>query len=338
MARGRRSAVDPSPKSRAHRMRRQRRTAAMIELFSESRVELSRLILPVFVKPGGGPPEPIASMPGVLRYSAEGVGKLARELDREGVRAVLLFGLPRRKDARGSEADSPRSAVATALRTFRKVSPEIVRFSDVCLCAYTDHGHCGVLQGRTIDNDASLERLASIARVHAEAGADYVGPSAMMDHQVLALRSALDSDGYADVGILAYAAKFASSFYGPFREAEDSTPSFGNRRSYQMDPRNAREALAEIDQDAEEGADILMVKPALPCLDILARARARVDRPLAAYQVSGEYAMIKAAAERGWLEENAAIRESLTAIHRAGADLIVTYFARAFAEMAREAR
>ena len=316
-------------------MRRLRSAPAVRELFAERRVDLSRLILPVFLRPGAGGPEPIPSMPGVFRYGADRVAGLARELEKEGIRAVLLFGTPRRKDAAGSGADDPQSAVATGLKAFRQAAPQIVRFTDVCICAYTTHGHCGVVRGRRVDNDASLVRLASMARAHAEAGADFVAPSAMMDHQVLTLRDALDSSGHSDVGILAYAAKFASTFYGPFRDAEDSTPSFGDRRSYQIDPRNAREALAELLRDAEEGADVLMVKPALPCLDVLARARERTDRPLAAYQVSGEYAMIKAAAERGWLDEREAIQESLTAIHRAGADLIVTYFARAWAKAAK---
>jgi porphobilinogen synthase len=277
-------------------------------------------------------------MPGVFRYGADRLEPLAHSLAQERITAVLLFGIPRRKDAIGSEADSPRSAVVTALKAFRRAAPDIVRFTDVCLCAYTDHGHCGVVRGGRVDNDASVRRLVSVALAHAEAGADFVAPSAMMDHQVLTIRDALDRSGQDEVGILAYAAKFASTFYGPFRDAEGSTPAFGDRRSYQVDPRNAREALAELLRDAEEGADVLMVKPALPCLDVIARARRRIDRPLAAYQVSGEYAMIKAAAERGWLDESAAIRESLIAIRRAGADLIVTYFARAFAQAVAEER
>ena len=328
MARG----EGPTPRRRGggrpRRLRRLRRTPSLIELFSETTGGAPRLVYPVFVRPGGGSPDPIASMPGVVRHGAERLDGLARELEAEGVRGILLFGVPRHKDRTGSEADSPRSAVATALRTFRRVAPGIVRFTDVCLCAYTTHGHCGIVRGRVIDNDATLPRLAAIARAHAEAGADFVAPSGMMDHQVLTLRESLDAAGQSEVGILAYAAKFASTFYGPFREAEDSTPSFGDRRTYQLDPRNAREALRELAQDADEGADVLMVKPALPYLDILARARARFDGPLAAYQVSGEYAMIKAAAARGWLDERAAVDETLTAIRRAGADFIVTYFAR----------
>lgn len=308
----------------------------MVELFAETRVEPSRLILPLFVRPGGGSPEPIPSMPGVFRYGADRLEPLIRDLVEEGIHSVLLFGIPKRKDALGREADSPRSAVANALRQFRRLAPEIVRFTDVCLCAYTTHGHCGVLRGRAVDNDASLRRLASVALCHAEAGADFVAPSAMMDHQVLAIREALDGAGRTEVGILAYAAKFASTFYGPFRDAEGSTPSFGDRRSYQIDPRDGRQALAELELDRAEGADVLMVKPGLPCLDILAKARRRIDRPLAAYQVSGEYAMIKAAAERGWLGESAAVAECLIAMRRAGADLIVTYFARDYARSLRE--
>ena len=321
--------VAPSlPRPSRMRMRRLRRTSALRELVAESAWGASSLIYPIFLRPGGGPAEVIPSMPGVLRYGSQEAGELARTLSKEGVRAVLLFGIPRRKDALGSEADSPRSAVREALRAFRREAPEIVRFTDVCLCAYTTHGHCGVVRSGAIDNDRSLERLASIAVAHAEAGADFVGPSAMMDHQVRRLRDALDADGFLDTGILAYSAKFASTFYGPFRDAEDSAPSFGDRRSYQLDPRNGREALAELLEDQAEGADILMVKPAMPCLDIIARARDRVDRPLAAYQVSGEYAMIRAAAEKGWIDGREAARESLTAIRRAGADLVVSYFAR----------
>lgn len=331
---------DPRPSpgraERRHRMRRLRRTPAMIDLFAGPSVDPARLIYPVFVRPGAGAPEPIPAMPGVSRYGAERVGELARRLRAEGIRAVLLFGVPKRKDARGTEADAPRGAVPIALQEFRAAAPEIVRFTDVCLCAYTTHGHCGIVRGPAVDNDASVRRLAEIALAHAAAGADFVAPSAMMDHQVLALREALDLANYTETGILAYAAKFASTFYGPFREAEGSAAAFGDRRSYQMDPRNAREALAELGRDAAEGADVLMVKPALPYLDVIARARERFDHPLAAYQVSGEYAMIKAAADRGWLDEASAVRESLTAIRRAGADLIVTYFARDYARAVRE--
>ena len=338
MPRGDEGRVQPGQWQRRQRLRRLRRTPAIVELFSESAVEPSRLVYPLFVRPGAGAPEPIPSIPGIFRYGADRVESVARDLAKEGIRATLLFGVPRRKDARGTEADSPRSAVATALKAFQRAAPDIVRFTDVCLCAYTNHGHCGIVREGVIDNDASVQRLVRVALAHADAGADFVGPSAMMDHQVLAIREGLDAAGQGEVGILAYAAKFASAFYGPFRDAEGSAPTFGDRRSYQIDPRNGREALAELQRDAEEGADVLMVKPALPCLDVLARARRRFDRPLAAYQVSGEYSMIKAAAERGWLDEPAAVEESLSAIHRAGADLIVTYFARDYARAALGAR
>lgn len=317
-----------------HRPRRLRRRAEIRDLLARVDLDARHLVYPVFVRPGAGPPEEISSMPGVARHSVAGVRTLAAELEREGVPAVLLFGVPKRKDAEGSEAWSPRNAVNEAIRILRSMAPQIVVFADACLCAYTTHGHCGVVRHGAIDNDVTLEHLARVAVAQAAAGAEFVGPSAMMDHQVAAVREALDDAGYSDVGILAYSAKFASALYGPFREAEDSAPSFGDRRSYQLDPRQGAEAVAAFEQDAREGADILMVKPALTSLDILARVRRRIDRPLAAYQVSGEYAMIKAAAAREWIDEPAAVAESLTAIRRAGADLIVTYFAREIARAA----
>ena len=313
---------------RADRPRRLRRGRGLRELIAPPGLDRRHLIFPVFVAPGRGAPVALEAMPGQFRYPAERIPALARELRSEGVGGVLLFGLPRRKDPAGSEAASPRSAVADAVRAFRKEAPEIVVATDVCLCAYTSHGHCGVLRGREIDNDRSLPRLGQVAVAHARAGAQLVGPSAMMDHQVAEVRSALDRAGYAEVGILAYAIKLASAFYGPFREAEASAPSFGDRASYQLDPRRAGEALRAIDRDAREGADLLLVKPALPALDLLARARARTTLPLGAYQVSGEYALIKSAAARGWIDERAVVRETLTAMRRAGADFVVSYFAR----------
>ena len=318
------------------RMRRLRRTLALREWVAETHLEAGQLIYPLFVRPGTGPPEPIPSLPGISRLSIEDTVRAAGGAFEDGIRAVLLFGLPRRKDARGSEAWSSESVVARTIRRIKTRYPEAIVATDVCLCAYTTHGHCGVVRDGQVDNDVSLDLLARTAVSHAHAGADLVAPSAMMDGQVRALRQDLDARGFSETGILAYAAKYASAYYGPFREAADSAPMFGDRKGYQMDPRNSREALREIALDVAEGADLVMVKPALPCLDILARARARFELPLAAYQVSGEYAMLKAAAERGWIDERAAVEESLVAIRRAGADLIVTYYAREFARWRRE--
>ena len=305
----------------------------MRELLAPPSVGADHLIWPVFVQPGSGRPVPLASMPGLVRYPVASIERLGPELVRDGVRAVLLFGIPRRKDAAGTEASAAASAVAQATRALRRRAPELVVFTDVCLCAYTDTGHCAIARGRRWDEGATLRRLGEIAVAHARAGAEFVGPSAAMDHQVAAVRAALDDAGFSEVGILAYSAKFASAFYGPFREAEESTPAFGDRKGYQFDVRMAREAVAAFVRDQEEGADILMAKPAMSSLDILALAKLRVDRPLAAYQVSGEYSMIRAAAERGWVDARGARDESLSAIRRAGADLIVSYFAR---EIARE--
>jgi porphobilinogen synthase len=255
-----------------------------------------------------------------------------------GVPAVLLFGLPARKDDTGSEAASPKGAVQQAVRLLKKKLPELVVITDVCLCGYTSHGHCGLLSGREVDNDASLEALSQVAVSHAEAGADMVAPSDMMDGRVGAIREALDERGFEMVPIMSYAVKYASSFYGPFRDAAESAPAFGDRRSYQMDPANSREALREAALDVEEGADILMVKPALPYLDVIAQLAAEFDLPLAAYQVSGEYAMIKAAAANGWLDETAVMLEALLSIKRAGADLILTYFAKQAAALIGKSR
>lgn len=317
------------------RLRRLRRSPALREWTAETQLSARQLVYPIFVRSGGGPPQKIPSLPGVERHSVEGAARLAARAVDEGVGAILFFGLPKHKDPRGSEAWAPDAAVPRAVRATKEIRPEAIVATDVCLCAYTSHGHCGIFRDGSVDNDATLPLLGRMALVHARAGADVVAPSAMMDHQVAALRSALDREGFPDTAILGYSAKYASAHYGPFREASDSAPKSGDRRAYQMDPRNAREALREIALDLEEGADIAMVKPALPCLDILARARARFDVPLAAYQVSGEYSMIKAAAARGWIDERGVALETLGAIRRAGADLIMTYYARQFAAWQR---
>jgi porphobilinogen synthase len=318
------------------RLRRLRRTGPLREIAAETRLTPANLVQPIFVRPGGGPPEPIPSLPGVERVSATGSAQAAASATAQGVAAILLFGQPRKKDPDGTEAWSDRSAVVQAIRAIKTRSPETVVITDVCLCAYTEHGHCGVIDGETVDNDRTLPFLGRVAVAHARAGADLVAPSAMMDHQVHSLRRALDAGGFSRTGILAYSAKLASAFYGPFREAVDSAPSVGDRKGYQMDPRNVREAMREISEDIAEGADLVMVKPALPCLDIIARARAQFDLPIVAYQVSGEYAMLKAAAERGWLDERRATLESLVAIRRAGADLTITYYASQVAAWQRE--
>ena len=318
------------------RPRRLRRTSALRELARETRLSARQLICPLFVRPGCGVKEPIASMPGQFRLSLDRLLREVEELVRLGVPAVLLFGLPERKDEQGSEAYDERGIVQGAVRALKREFPELVVMTDVCLCAYTSHGHCGVVRDGEVLNDETLELLGKAAVSHAAAGADVVAPSAMMDHQVAAIREALDAQGFPNVAIMSYAAKYASAFYGPFREAADSAPEFGDRASYQMDPANTREALREIELDIEEGADVVMVKPALAYLDVIARARERVDVPLAAYNVSGEYAMLKAAVERGWLDEQRAVLETLTAIRRAGADWIITYFAKDAARWLQE--
>jgi porphobilinogen synthase len=295
------------------------------------------LVAPLFVRHGTGIREEIGSMPGQHRLSVDELAREAERLLEGGVRSVLLFGLPETKDADGSGAWIDDGIVQTAVRELRRVAgDELAIIADVCLCEYTSHGHCGVLRGSSVDNDATLPLLARTAASLAEAGADVVAPSAMMDGQVAAIRSGLDAGGLPETAILAYAAKHASAFYGPFREAADSAPAFGDRRAYQMDPANGREAVAEILADLEQGADMIMVKPALPALDLVAAARAATAVPVAAYQVSGEYAAICAAAERGWLDRRGAALESLTAIARAGAGILVTYFALEAAGWMRE--
>ena len=309
------------------RPRRLRRTARIRQLVRETRLEASQLVLPLFVVPGTGVSRPVPSMPGVSQWSVDRVAEEAGRAFDAGVRSVILFGIPEEKDAQGSDAWRDDGIVQQALAELRKKLPELLLITDVCLCEYTDHGHCGVLHGEEVLNDPTLDLLAREAVSHARAGADIVAPSDMMDGRVAAIRDALDDHGFEDLPILSYAVKYASGFYGPFRDAADSAPSVGDRRGYQMDPANRREAQRELALDLEEGADMVMVKPAGPNLDILADVRASCDVPVAAYQVSGEYAMIKAAAERGWLDEARVREESLVAIRRAGADLILTYFA-----------
>ena len=314
------------------RMRRLRRNETLRGMVRENRLAREDLILPLFVVEGSGIREAIASMPGVHRHSVDQVVQEAKRVADLGVPAVILFGIPGQKDARGSGADDADGVVQRASRAIVDSLPSLCVITDVCLCEYTDHGHCGILNGEEVDNDASLERLALTAVSHARAGASIVAPSDMMDGRVAAIRRELDANGFEDVAILSYAAKYASAFYGPFRDAAGSVPEFGDRRGYQMDPPNRREALREMRLDLEEGADMLMVKPAMAYLDILADARREFEVPLAAYHVSGEYSMIKAAGERGWLDADRAMAEALVSIKRAGADLILTYAAADLAE------
>ena len=310
------------------RMRRLRRNETLRRMVRETKLSRDDLVLPLFVVEGSGVREPVPSMPGVHRFSVDTLRNEAKQVFDWGIPAVILFGIPEAKDARGSGADAADGIVQRAVEAIKAAKPELCVITDVCLCEYTDHGHCGIIENGDVANDASVARLAAAALSHARAGADVVAPSDMMDGRVAAIRRALDGNGFEDVAILSYAAKFASAYYGPFRDAAESTPAFGDRRSYQMDPPNAREALREMRLDLEEGADALMVKPALPYLDILARARREFEVPLAAYHVSGEYAMIQAAAERGWIDGERAMDEALVAIKRAGADMILTYAAK----------
>jgi porphobilinogen synthase len=314
-----------------NRLRRLRRTATLRRMVRETRLAPDDFILPLFVCPGRDVRKSIESMPGVAQLSVDHAVREARETFAAGVPAVILFGIPERKDAIGSEAWSDSGAVQRAIREIKEQVPELAVITDVCMCEYTDHGHCGAISGNDVDNDATLELLVREALSHARAGADMVAPSDMMDGRVGAIRKALDQSGFANLPIMAYSAKFASAFYGPFREAAESAPKFGDRRSYQMDPPNAEEALREVALDLEEGADIVMVKPALPYLDLIWRVKQRFGCPVAAYNVSGEYAMIKAAGGNGWIDEQRAMLEVLIAIKRAGADLILTYFAKAAA-------
>ncbi|HWC32937.1 MAG TPA: porphobilinogen synthase [Actinomycetota bacterium] len=321
----------PFPASRPRRLRRSR---ALRDLVGETDLAARHLVAPMFVKEGIREPAPIASMPGHAQHTLESLRKEARETFEAGVRAFVLFGIPERKDAEGSEAWNDDGVAQRGLRALREeLGDGAVLIADLCLDEYTDHGHCGVLDQRgDVDNDRTLDLYRRIAVTQTRAGADLVAPSGMMDGQVAAIRSALDGSGFGGTGIMAYAAKYASAFYGPFRDAAECAPRFGDRSSYQMDPRNADEALREIREDVAEGADIVMVKPALAYLDVIHRAKQEKALPVAAYAVSGEYAMVKAAAERGWIDGEAAMLEILTAIRRAGADLVLTYFAREAAE------
>ncbi len=318
--------------NQTRRPRRLRRTNALRTLAREARVDPSRFVAPLFVRAGRGIREPISTLPGQMRFSPDELVREAGRLQELGIPGVLIFGVPETKDPEAREAYAEGGIVQEAVRALRQAHPSLAVLTDVCLCAYTDHGHCGIVRGHEIDNDATLDLLARTAVSHAAAGADVVAPSAMMDGQVGAIRQGLDDAGFTDVAIMAYAAKYASGFYGPFRDASGSTPQFGDRRSYQMDPPNVREALREIALDVEQGADIVMVKPALAYLDVIRAARETTTLPLAAYWVSGEYAMLKAAVAQGWLDERRAVMEVLGAIRRAGADIIITYAA---AEAAR---
>ena len=317
------------------RPRRLRTTPAMRRLVAETRLSVDDLVAPLFVKEGIDAPEPVVSMPGVAQHTVESVTAEARALADLGVPALILFGVPEEKDGRGSGADRVDGIVQTAVRSIRDaVGDSLVIMTDDCLDEFTDHGHCGILRpDGVVDNDATLERYAAIAISQADAGADIIAPSGMMDGQVGAIRAALDGSGHADTAILAYSAKYASALYGPFRDAAECAPQFGDRRGYQMDAGNAREALEETALDIEEGADMVMVKPAVAYLDVISALRAAFDVPVAAYHVSGEYAMVKAAAEKGWIDGDAVALEHLLAIKRAGADFILTYLAREMAEV-----
>ncbi len=331
------SKLESNPLTGANRLdlsdrpRRLRRLDSLRRLVAETHLSVDSLVYPMFIEPGSDLERPIEAMPGQSLLSPDRAASLAAEAAALGVPAVILFGRSRYKDDTGSDAHAPDGAVQEAIRRIKDTTPELTVITDVCLCAHTTHGHCGILDGEQIDNDRSVAAIAEVALSHAAAGSDLVAPSDMMDGRVGAIRRTLDDSGHLDTAIMAYSAKYASAFYGPFREAANSTPAFGDRRSYQMDPSNAREALHEIELDILEGADIVMVKPALTYLDILAAARQRFDIPLAAYNVSGEYAMVKAAAERGYIDEQRVATEILTAISRAGAGIIITYWALDFA-------
>lgn len=320
-----------------NRMRRLRTTDSMRRLVRETTVAVDNLVYPLFVRKGNRLKEPIESMADCFHFSPDTIVKEAEDIAKLGIPAVLLFGLPDKKDKTGSEAWSQDGAVQLAIRQIKKAVPQLVVITDVCLCAYTSTGHCGLIKDGKVDNDSTIELLAKVALSHAQAGADIVAPSDMMDGRVKAIRECLEKNGFPDVAIMSYAAKFASAFYGPFRDAAESAPDAStgltDRKTYQMDPADARQALAEIALDIEEGADIVMVKPALPYLDIIYRARWRFDCPIAAYNVSGEYMMIHASASAGHIDKNAAIMESLTSIKRAGADIIITYFAKSAAKI-----
>ncbi len=310
------------------RMRRLRRTASMRDMVRETTLTLHDLIYPLFVVPGEGVREEIPSMPDQYRYSIDTLVEEVRKIYEEGIRSVILFGIPESKDEQGTDAFDENGIIQKALRALKEALPDMVYIADLCMCEYTSHGHCGILKNGTVDNDTTLQFYGRIAVAQARAGADIIAPSGMMDGQVRAIRQSLDEAGFEHIPIMAYSAKYASSFYGPFRDAADSAPQFGNRKDYQMDPGNAREALLEVDLDILEGADIVMVKPALSYMDIIWRVKQRVLRPVAVYNVSGEYSMVKAASARGWIHEESIVFEILHSLKRAGADLILTYHAR----------
>jgi porphobilinogen synthase len=318
------------------RMRRTRQNEKLRGLVRETHLNVEQLIYPLFIAENIDEPREISSMPGILQWPLQYLGREAEHIARLGISAVLLFGIPSEKDEVGSQAYASQGIIQQAIQRFKAEVPDLLVITDVCLCEYTSHGHCGVIHSGDVQNDESLELLARMALTHVEAGADVVAPSDMMDGRVGAIRHALDEHGFSSTPIMAYSAKYASGFYGPFREAAGSAPQFGDRRSYQMDPSNVREALREIDLDIAEGADIVMVKPALAYLDVIQRVREHCDLPIAAYNVSGEFAMIKAAAQRGWIDERRIVMEVLTGIRRAGADMIITYFAPEVAEWLNE--
>ena len=311
-----------------HRGRRLRRNEALRGLVRETRLSAAGLIYPMFVCPGQKVRQEVSSMPGIFQQSADQIVEECREVESLGIPGVILFGLPEKKDARGMSSIAADGVVQRAIEAIRKAKLKLLVITDVCLCEYTDHGHCGVIEDGEVANDATLDILAKQAVSHARAGADIVAPSDMMDGRVGVIREALDEHKFENISILAYAAKYSSAFYGPFREAAQSTPQFGDRRGYQMDPANAREALREVEMDLDEGADMVMVKPALPYLDIIRRVRDEFDVPVAAYNVSGEYSMVKAAVQKGWLDEQRVVTEILTSIQRAGAEIILTYHAK----------
>jgi porphobilinogen synthase len=318
----------PSALRISKRLRRLRRTEALRAMVRETRLSPDLFMLPLFVCNGEGVRREVASMPGVFNLSVDETVREVEAAAADGIRSVILFGLPDRKDDIGSQAYDPEAPVQSAIRAIKRAVPDLLVATDVCLCEYTDHGHCGILIDNQIANDPTVDQLVRAAVSHAAAGADIVAPSDMMDGRVGAIRTALDERGFEQTIIMSYAAKYCSAFYGPFRDAAASAPSFGDRRSHQMDPANVAEAIREVEQDIEEGADIVMVKPALTYLDVIARVKDRFNMPTAAYHVSGEYAMLKAAARNGWIDEPRAMLETLTAIHRAGADIILTYYAR----------
>lgn len=326
------------------RPRRLRGNPILRNLVKETRISPDQLIQPVFIVPGHGVKEPISSMPGQFRFSVDSIGSEAKEIWKSGVKTMLLFGIPEHKDEKASGAYAKDGIVQKGIAAIKEAVPEMYVITDVCLCEYMSHGHCGIVrsqdckiarsekQSYIIDNDATLELLAKTSLSHVHAGADMVAPSDMMDGRVAAIRTLLDKEGFKETPIMSYAAKYSSSFYGPFREAAESAPAFGDRKTYQMDPPNVREAMKEIELDIQEGADIVMVKPALAYLDVIAKAKDKFNLPIAAYNVSGEYSMIKAAGQKGWIDEKRVVIETLTAIRRAGADIIITYFAKDFAQ------